>query len=228
MIGCGQPIIETRAFTRDVERCAPFVASQEACNGRQAIIYSEDAGVIRLAQHRIAICRRLACYARAASPISSKPPISSVARTDSSSGGRLSLSEHCAVRITSQARRARTPLILSRKCLKKNLATLTCYPPSAIMLFLSRRNFRACSATTSFNSRASRHRSLTSLWSLPARCRPQGAIFRPPGTPSTKCNTGSRQCLRAGRVPRVLCSPRRPSGTMRIFSSTKYCLRVAR
>src|SRR5208282_206254 len=36
-------------------------------------------------------------------------------------------------------------------------------PPSAIMLFLSRRNSRACSATTSFSARASRRRSLTSL-----------------------------------------------------------------
>src|SRR6056297_3365404 len=36
-------------------------------------------------------------------------------------------------------------------------------PPSAIMLFLSNRNSRACSATTSFRSRASRRRSLTSL-----------------------------------------------------------------
>src|ERR1019366_3711051 len=34
--------------------------------------------------------------------------------------------------------------------------------PSAIMLFLSRRNSRACSATTSFSARASRRRSLTS------------------------------------------------------------------
>jgi hypothetical protein len=35
-------------------------------------------------------------------------------------------------------------------------------PPSAIMLFLSRRNSRACSATTSFSAWASRRRSLTS------------------------------------------------------------------
>src|SRR6202011_61479 len=34
--------------------------------------------------------------------------------------------------------------------------------PSAIMLFLTRRNSRACSATTSFSARASRRRSLTS------------------------------------------------------------------
>src|SRR3954471_2954657 len=34
--------------------------------------------------------------------------------------------------------------------------------PSAIMLFLSRRNSRACSATTSFSAWASRRRSLTS------------------------------------------------------------------
>src|ERR1700730_3177360 len=34
--------------------------------------------------------------------------------------------------------------------------------PSAIMLFLSRRKSRACSATTSFSARASRRRSLTS------------------------------------------------------------------
>src|SRR6266480_2360834 len=35
-------------------------------------------------------------------------------------------------------------------------------PPSAIMLFLSNRNSSACSATTYFNARASRRRSLTS------------------------------------------------------------------
>ena len=36
-------------------------------------------------------------------------------------------------------------------------------PPSAIMLFLSSRSSRACSATTSFSCRASRRRSVTSL-----------------------------------------------------------------
>src|SRR5215211_1387163 len=35
-------------------------------------------------------------------------------------------------------------------------------PPSAIMLFLSRRSSSACSATTSFRAPASRRRSLTS------------------------------------------------------------------
>ena len=63
--------------------------------------------------------------------------------------------------------------------------------------------------------------------SLPvALCRQPSAISRPRETPSTNCSRGFGRSLHAGTA--IEYSPRRPSRTMRIFSSAEYCLRVAR
>lgn len=66
--------------------------------------------------------------------------------------------------------------------------------------FFCNRSSSACSATTSISSLACRRRSFTSPVVAAARCRRRDAACRPQGTPSTRNNTGARQCLRAGIV----------------------------
>ena len=73
--------------------------------------------------------------------------------------------------------------------------------PSAIMLFLSRRNSRACSATTSFSARASCRRSQTSLLVAARAVSPPASTCQLQGTLSTSCNTGFRRYPRADTAP---------------------------
>ena len=101
-------------------------------------------------------------------------------------------------------------------------------PPSAIMLFLSSRISSACSATTSFNALDSRRKSFTS--SLVAARAVSPASRRLPASRNSFDQTYYIDWAIPSRRHNsaMLCSPRRPSITMRILSSAEKCRRVAR
>src|ERR1700683_1700674 len=100
--------------------------------------------------------------------------------------------------------------------------------PSAVTLFLSRRFSRVRSATTSLSAVASRRRASSSS-EVGARAVSPARRSLPASRKSFDqrwyrfCAIPSRRHSSA-----MLSSPRRPSNTMRIFSSAEYCLRVAR